>query len=397
MRSLRGVVGQLLPRLDDASPTAVLAVLTRFLVEEAEAVSVRLWLADYDEAVLVGLGGWGGTDPAELREVGDPGPGQAFTTERTVVTTDAEGVTVHLPVSIRAERLGVLSVGVGHSAQPEGMEELQVDPELEGVARTVAYVLATAMRYTDAFERARRLQPLSLAAEMQWSMVAARSFSAPQFRLAGQVRPAYHIGGDAYDVCVGPTTLWLVVIDAMGHGTQAAVLTTLALTALRNARRSGLSLVTQVEAADQALNQTFGGAQFVTGLLLQVDLATGQLEMINAGHPPPYLVRAGRVEGIETSPHLPIGLFEEVSYTSTPFQLRVSDRWVFVSDGVTEAVVDENSRFGDVLLSQALADCAGAPTHQAVDHLHGALGQIVDDDLHDDASVIVVDWLGPGM
>lgn len=361
MKSLRGMVGLLLPRLNAAFPTAVLAELVGFLTAEAGATSVRLWLADYDEAVLAALGGPGGTEPAEVVDLGHGGPGEAFAAQQVVTTTDATGITVHLPVSLRAERLGVLTVGLGHSVGPV---EARADPALAEVALTMAYVLATAMRYTDSFERARRRQPLNVAAEMQWSLVAARAFSAPQFSLAGQVRPAYHIGGDAYDFCVGPCSLWLAVIDAMGHGTQAAVLTTLALTTLRNARRCGESLTVQVEAADRTLNEIFGGGQFVTGLMLQVNLETGSVEMVNAGHPSPYLVRGSRVERMEVDPHLPMGLFEEARYASVPLQLVPGDRWVFVSDGVTEAAMDETSQFGDDCLAQALADCADAPAHE---------------------------------
>lgn len=387
------MVGQLLSRLNGAFPTAVLAELTRFLTAEAGAVSVRVWLADYDEAVLAALGGPGGTEPAEALEIGHGGPGEAFGSQETVATTGSTGTTAHLPVSLRDERLGVLSVGLGHSVNPI---EVRADPGLAEVALTVAYVLATAMRYTDSFERARRRQTLSVAAEMQWALVAARAFSAPPlFSLAGQVRPAYHIGGDAYDFCMGPSSLWLAVIDAMGHGTQAALLTTLALTTLRNARRSGQGLVAQVEAADRSINEIFGGAQFVTGLVLQVALETGDVEMVNAGHPSPYLVRAGQVEGIQMDPHLPIGLFVESRYSSVPFHLAPGDRWVFVSDGVTEAVVDQSSQFGDNLLANALAKCTDASTHEVVSHLHATLQKAVGDKLHDDATVIAVDWRGP--
>ncbi len=367
----------------------MLPELTRFLTEEMDAVSVRLWLADYDEAVLAALGGPGGTDPAEVLDVGHGGPGEAYATQEQVTLPDpAGGTTVHVPVSLRAERLGVLTVGFAGSLDPV---EGQGGPALAEVALTVAYVLTTALRYTDSFERARRREPLSVAAEMQWSMVAARSFSGPQFSLAGQVRPAYHIGGDAYDLCVGPSTLWLAVIDAMGHGTQAAVLTALAVTTLRNARRSGQGLVDQVVAADRALNQIFGGTRFVTGLVLQVDLETGNVEMVNAGHPRPYLIRAGRMTRTQLDPHLPMGLFEEVSYGSARLQLLEGDRWVFVSDGVTEAAVDETSQFGDTHLPQLLASCAPASTQELVDHLQAALRKAVGD-LKDDASVVVVDW-----
>lgn len=63
--ALRGQVGRLLPAIDGAFPTSVTAEVTTFLTEAADARSVRLWLADYEQAVLTELVGHGGVEIGE--------------------------------------------------------------------------------------------------------------------------------------------------------------------------------------------------------------------------------------------------------------------------------------------------------------------------------------------
>jgi serine phosphatase RsbU (regulator of sigma subunit) len=130
----------------------------------------------------------------------------------------------------------------------------------------LGYLLPAAHNYTDIVERARRERPLELPAEMQWSMLPIRAYSCGPFSLAGQLVPAYEVGGDLFDYAVQTDELFVTVIDAMGHGLRASLLGTLAITALRNARRTGLALADQLRQADRVLHSQFGGEQLVTAL-----------------------------------------------------------------------------------------------------------------------------------
>ena len=80
----------------------------------------------------------------------------------------------------------------------------------------------------------------------------------------------------------------------MGHGVTSALTATLCVGSLRNSRRAGLSLEEQAAAADAAMH-AYGENSFVTGLLGRVDLRTGVLGLVNAGHVPPFLIRGGAI------------------------------------------------------------------------------------------------------
>jgi hypothetical protein len=102
-----------------------------------------------------------------------------------------------------------------------------------------------------------------------------------RFSPAGQLVPAYEVGGDLFDYAAGTDELFVSVIDAMGHGLRASLLGTLAVTALRNARRTGLALADQLRQADRVLHPQFGGgAVRHRALAVRIDLATGSAEVV---------------------------------------------------------------------------------------------------------------------
>ena len=98
-------------------------------------------------------------------------------------------------------------------------------------------MLVTKHAYTDQFFRARRREPMSVSAEIQWSLLPPLSMSVPQVEVAGILEPAYRVAGDSFDYALNDDILHVAVIDAMGHGLDAATMATVAIGAYRHARR----------------------------------------------------------------------------------------------------------------------------------------------------------------
>jgi len=172
--------------------------------------------------------------------------------------------------------------------------------ELASAAHALAYVVIASRRHTDLFESVQRDVSFSLAAEIQRRLLpSALTCQAEQFTLAGWLEPARYVGGDTFDYSIDRDILHTSMTDSMGHGVKAALLATLVVASLRNSRRADIALAEQARRANEAMMAHAGGDQFDTGLLLRVDLHTGRVVAVNAGHPRPYRLRDGRVECME--------------------------------------------------------------------------------------------------
>jgi serine phosphatase RsbU (regulator of sigma subunit) len=387
--ALTDQVGTLLPALDAAFPTELVDVLSSFLAEHADAAEVDLLLADYDLELLVRIRQDEPAASTQALPVSGTDAGRAFSTQAAVVCAEAGGAVVYVPISLRAERLGVLRVHLPEPV-PAG-----IVAGLHQVATMVAYVVFAAGRFTDMLEQARRRKPLSLDAEMQWTLLPVRAFAGPWFEIAGQLMPAYDVGGDSFDYSVEAGRLHLSVTDAMGHGLGASLLDSLCVAALRNARRAGAGVAEQAQRAHEALLGQFGGGQFVTGFLARADLADGVVDVVNAGHPVPYLLRAGQLVELHLPPQLPLGLFRSVRYTEHRFVLQPGDRLFVVSDGVTDAGPVRAQPFGGRRLQGLLLGTAEDPPHEAVRHVLRTISDYQQDTFRDDATALCLDWYGP--
>ncbi len=250
------LIGQLLAALDSAPPSDTLGVLTGFLADAIGSRSTSVLLVDYDLNTLTPLPD--GTSPSRPGQpVEGTDAGTVFRSQKVLRVARPERVRVSIPISLRAERLGVLELDL-----PPESEEPGFLHALRTLGTCTAYVLKTALPLSDVLERARRREPMAL---LQWALQPIRGFDGPAFSIARQLVPAYEVGGDMFDYAVQAGSLQVAVTDAMGHGLHASLLTTLAVNTLRNERRSGAPIEAQAVRADQTLHAQFAGEQFVTG------------------------------------------------------------------------------------------------------------------------------------
>ncbi len=346
--SARWEAAELLRRLDARGPARLSAVVAQYLAESLDARWTSLLLIDYEQATLERLDEQSPGPSVESVPLEGSRLGAAYREQRVEVSERPDGLLVSVPVTLRSDRLGMLEVLLPAEPAPAAVENVQQ------TAHVLGYVLVAADRYTDRYERVRRRRPLLLAAEMQWQLLPALAVRRPDFALAGRIFPAYEVGGDNFDHVSEGSSLTLGITDAMGHALRASILTAVTVNALRNARRGGADIAAQMTAADAVVREQFGGAQFVTSLLLNVDLPTGRTDAVVAGHPPPLLLRDGRLEQVELESQLPIGLDDDPDYRLQQFQLRAGDRLLLVSDGLLEAQRARGEEYGDARLAEFL-------------------------------------------
>jgi serine phosphatase RsbU (regulator of sigma subunit) len=380
-------VGELVRKLGASQPFRLLDLARGYLVAATRVEAVNLLLVDYGGELLSPFGAYQGPPLGEER-VDQGEAGVAYRTQAARVGRVQLGWRVCVPVSLGAARFGVLDLRLAGEPTPA------LVTELERVAVALAFGLAAVGRATDEVERARRGRPLSLPAEMQWELLPRLALEAPEYSIAGTVEPAYDVGGDAFDYTAQPEALMVSVTDAMGHGLQAAVLAGLAVAALRNARRRPAGLLEQADHANRALHAQFGGEQFVTGQVLRVDVPGGTGAVVNAGHPPPRLVRGGRVVPVELDADLPLGVDPEAVYHVQRLTLESGDRLVLVSDGVLDAAPESGLAYGARRLDALLRTSRESAPYEVVRLVVREVIAHRAGDLADDVTVVCLDWRG---
>lgn len=376
--------------LRTAAPHALVEAARAALADHYGASDIELLMADYSLTVLQPVDA--PPRPEGPVPVNGSPEGRAFGSqtpyERTAPGRD-DSVVLHLPVTVRGDRLGVLDVTL-----PRNRRTTAAVHDLTEIAQLLGHEIIVAERDTDLYLRARRVSRLTLAAEMQWQLLPARACSRPEYAIGAQLEPAYAIHGDNFDWSTTADTLTLTVTNGMGEGIEASLLTNLAVNALRNARRAGIGIADQAALADQALYAQYRGASHVSTLLLTFELATGNVQVVDAGSPQLWRRRGKTVERVDLEAQLPLGMFDETAYAVQEFQVLPGDRLVFVSDGVYAATSRAGELYGERALARAIqgASLLHAPSvpRAVLESLAGHRAA----EPEDDALVICLDWFG---
>ncbi len=408
-------MGSVLDAAEAASPVQAVEAVTHELGLALGATAVSFLIADLSGRALVRLAHVQVHTAGERNTANPPAHGERRAAEESATVLPFDGGPAEQ--AVRTQQMQVLApVPPGAAPEPSdqwrvlapvtergeviGLLELLLPDEPDAVrvgeiarlAHLLAFVVIANRRHTDLYDWGQRTRPLSLSAEIQHRLLPGpQTCEAGAFTLSGWLEPAAGIAGDTFDFSLARDELHLSMTDAMGHGVSAALTATLCVGSLRNSRSEGASLLEQAAATNRALAEHAASSaleDFVTGLLGRLDLRTGSLELVNAGHVAPYLARGPHVTAIELPVDLPLGLFPDTTYRSSQLTLTPGDRIVLVTDGMLErtaagldllAAIDQTRPLHVREAVRSLADRALDATGQA---------------LSDDATVLCLDWHG---
>jgi serine phosphatase RsbU (regulator of sigma subunit) len=365
-------------------------------------LSAEVLLVDLAERVFTTIGPEAGNRVAVVGTM----PGRAYQLGEILTGTDGTGRVWWVPLLDGTDRVGVLRIGVAPGTDAALVNDATLRRRLWTLAGLMGHVVMAKVVYSDRLRRRRSDGPLSLPSELLWQLLPPRTFATERVVVSALLQPHREVAGDAYDYNVEGDEVDVAVFDAVGHDVHAGVTTALAITAIRNARRAGERDLAAIAAwADDFVAAQAGPLQFATAVLARFDAATGVLHYLLAGHPPPLLLRQGKiVKELTAPPRLPLGvkpLARTASETRTTVmreQLEPGDRLLFYSDGITEARDARGEFFGERRLVE-FTEHAAAAELSAPETLR-RLGVAVMDhqrgQLQDDATLVLVDWFTEG-
>jgi serine phosphatase RsbU (regulator of sigma subunit) len=263
--------------------------------------------------------------------------------------------------------------------------------DLDEFAAQAGLALEIVSGYTDVVHAVRRRTETTPAAEIQQNLLPPRLAHVEGAELAGGVLPGYDAGGDFFDYASNADGLWLTIADAAGKGNCAAALSSLAIGAMRAARRAGAGLQETARLTHEAILALDSG-RYLTTVIGSWNPRDARLRWINCGHPTPLRLGAdGMISELDGERTYPLGMrFGGRSFPVLEAQIEPGDRLLLYSDGLSERPTGEGNRIGEAGLRELIAGLGHCSAAMTVRGLQDAVVGASTEPLRDDATLLVV-------
>ena len=245
-------------------------------------------------------------------------------------------------------------------ATPEGRPLTLYERDfLEGLVLQTAVAVENAINHQRHLDYARLAQDLDAARAIQQSLLPQSMPIIPGYSVAARSRACYSVGGDYLDIVTEPDgSHLLVVADVAGKGLASALVCTAFRSAFRALARQSLTLRELAGRLSQQHWEEGSEARrrYVTAIFLRLDPAASEMEFVNAGHNPAFLVSSGDtpMRLIEAS-GTPLGMLPGSRYSVERVPIEPGARILLYTDGLTE-VFQGDEEFGQERLMSAFRD-----------------------------------------
>jgi len=200
------------------------------------------------------------------------------------------------------------------------------------------------------------------------------------------------VGGDWYDYWEDGDRLMLVIGDAAGSGIPAALLATLAMSAIRAEAKYRGDILDIMIKANRAIVPHRLEDRFITVFYGELDLGTLKLRYVNAGHNDPILIRGGTtLEILRSSKRSILGVFEEPELQMEEVQLGPGDRLFMYTDGVIDCKDSKRRVFGENRLRRYLRDSGARKAEAFIADLVSTLSDFSGGKMEDDFTILLCD------
>jgi sigma-B regulation protein RsbU (phosphoserine phosphatase) len=277
--------------------------------------------------------------------------------------------------SIREGIVSMLSVGLRYKGKAIGVLRVYTDEEqsfsplkidlLKAVGAQAAAAIENARLLTEAREAEAMEKQIRMAADVQQRMVPQKPPQIPGLDLASVYVPCFELGGDFFDFIPLPEeNVGLAIADVSGKGVPASLIMASVRAFLRAQVDNVYYLYEVIRRINLMVCRDTKIGEFVTLFYGVLNAATRRFTYCNAGHPPPLLLRAGKVTQLSASDNMVLGISPEEDYKQYVVDLMPGDTLLLYTDGATDAANFAGERFGRQRLSEAFA--AGGPTAESI-------------------------------
>ena len=239
---------------------------------------------------------------------------------------------------------------------------------------------------------------LEIAKDIQAWLLPGAPLQIPGYQIAYTTRPANTVAGDYYDVILRPgrtmaeDRILFVVADVAGKSIPAAMLMATFQASLRTLSSSGIPLADLVTGVNRySCSNSQGGVRFTTAFFAELDLATGDVTYVNAGHNVPILRKSsGAVERLEAG-GIPVGILAAAPYQVGTTRIDPGDWLVIFTDGVVEAFNAKNDEYGEEALLRMVNRGAALTPAEQLRNLLAELDRFVGNTpQHDDITCLLL-------
>ena len=287
--------------------------------------------------------------------------------------------------------LALLDIHTGDEVENLSHALKRMERDINGYIENLTHVTA---------EKERIGAELSVATHIQASMLPCIFPAFPnrrEFDIYATMTPAKEVGGDFYDFfLVDDDHLAVVIADVSGKGVPAALFMVIAKTLIKDHTQSGKPPEEVFTEVNRQLCEANDENLFVTAWMGVLEISTGKLVYVNAGHNPPVIGRKnGETEFLRSRPGFVLAGLDFTKYRAGSLELMPGDLLYLYTDGVTEAMNTAQELYGEERLKRTLDANVSASPEEIFKAVKKDLDDFVADaPQFDDITMLAMRYLG---
>ncbi|NOZ61240.1 MAG: SpoIIE family protein phosphatase [Calditrichaeota bacterium] len=255
------------------------------------------------------------------------------------------GFAVLVPMVLHDAVRGIIAIGEKITSVPFEAEDLEF---LSTLGNEALISLENARLFQEELEKKRMEEELTLAREIQQKLLPPTCPSYKKFEIAGVNVSSLQVSGDYFDcIPLDEQRVCLAIADVSGKGTPASLLMANLQATLNALMEPNTNLVEITGKINNLIHKNTNYDKFITFFICVLDVESGELEYVNAGHNPPILARKDGNYDLLSTGGLLLGMMPNVPFEKGTTEMREGDWLVMYTDGVTEAQDKTGDEFGD--------------------------------------------------